>query len=307
MLKHCEIIILSNFSLKINKMLPWIRLGLLVCMSFSLNAQKTALPLLLKGTWQIDNGNVFEHWDVMDENHMKGLSYKLVNGEMKVSEYLEISRVKKEIVYTATVLGQNQGKPVSFKLVHSDTAYVFENPDHDFPKQIMYVQTIDKQIAVKISDKVNKEFTMLLTTYPASKEKVVEASQNPVYDAELAQKLGADDYGMKGYTFVILKTGPNTSTDKEFLNKCFADHMANIKKLAAEKKLVVAGPLGKNGLTYRGIFIFNTTNPEEAKAWMEGDTAIKEGVFDVEMFSWYGSAALPEYLESAAKISKLKF
>ena len=287
--------------------MTWIRVGLLVLMGCSLQAQKTALPLFLKGTWQIDDGNVFEHWDVLDDHHMKGLSYKMVNGKMKVSEYLEIAQVKKDIVYTATVLGQNQGKPVSFKLVHHDTAYVFENPDHDFPKQIMYVETVDKQVAVRISDKASKAFTLLLTKYPDSGEKIVEAGQDPAYDAELAQKLGADDYGMKGYTFVILKTGPNTSTDKEFLNKCFADHMSNIKKQVAENHLVVAGPLQKNDKTYRGIFIFNTTNPEEAKAWMVDDTAIQQGIFEVEMFTWYGSAALPEYLESAARISKLKF
>ena len=32
---------------------------------------------------------------------------------------------------------------------------------------------------------------------------------NPNYDSTLAAKLGADDYGMKKYVFVILKTGSN--------------------------------------------------------------------------------------------------
>ena len=39
-------------------------------------------------------------------------------------------------------------------------------------------------------------------------------AQKPVYDSILAKKLNADDYGMKMYVFVMLKTGTNTSTDK---------------------------------------------------------------------------------------------
>ena len=37
---------------------------------------------------------------------------------------------------------------------------------------------------------------------------------NPKYDSALAAKLGADDYGMKTYVFVMLKTGSNELTDK---------------------------------------------------------------------------------------------
>ena len=37
---------------------------------------------------------------------------------------------------------------------------------------------------------------------------------NPNYDAELAKKLGAGDYGMKRFVLVMLKTGSNESTDK---------------------------------------------------------------------------------------------
>ncbi len=40
-------------------------------------------------------------------------------------------------------------------------------------------------------------------------------SENPDYDSELAKKLGADDYGMKMYVLVILKTGGNNTTDND--------------------------------------------------------------------------------------------
>ena len=80
---------------------------------------------------------------------------------------------------------------------------------------------------------------------------------NPTYDKTLAEKLGGDDYGMKSYFLVILKTGKNTSTDKELIAESFRGHMNNINRLVAEGKLIVAGPLGKNDNKYRGIFILN--------------------------------------------------
>lgn len=70
-------------------------------------------------------------------------------------------------------------------------------------------------------------------------------TDNPKYDAALAQKLGADEYGMKQYVFVILKTGPAKIEDKAKLNELFRGHMANIDRLANEGKLTVAGPFGK--------------------------------------------------------------
>ena len=73
---------------------------------------------------------------------------------------------------------------------------------------------------------------------------------NPDYDSTLAQKLGADDYGMKSYVFVILKTGTNATTDQTFIDSCFAGHMANIGRLVNEGKLIVAGPIGKNDNAY---------------------------------------------------------
>ncbi|WP_266204470.1 YciI family protein [Pontibacter kalidii] len=127
---------------------------------------------------------------------------------------------------------------------------------------------------------------------------------NPSYDKALADSLGADAYGMKSYVLAILKTGSNTTTDKEKLNAYFRGHMENIGKLAKEGKLIVAGPLGKNDKAYRGLFILDVKTVEEARQLVETDPAVKAKVFDVELYPWYGSAALPVYLETHRKIEK---
>lgn len=135
---------------------------------------------------------------------------------------------------------------------------------------------------------------------------VIANAQKPTYDSTLAKKLHADVYGMKSYVFVMLNTGTNSSTDKEAKDKAFAGHMKNIKKMAANGKLAVAGPFQKGGI-HRGIFILNVTTFEEAKALLENDTAVKEKYLEPEYIMWYGSAALMEVPEIHEKIQKTGF
>lgn len=131
-------------------------------------------------------------------------------------------------------------------------------------------------------------------------------AQNPnlEFDQELADSLGADQYGMKPYILVILKTGTAKIEDKAKVSELFRGHMENINKLVEKNKLIVAGPIGKNENEYRGIFILNVKTKEEAAKLIELDPAVKEGLLAVDLYEWYGSAALPVYLETAKKITK---
>jgi uncharacterized protein YciI len=130
------------------------------------------------------------------------------------------------------------------------------------------------------------------------------AQSNPKYDKAMADSMQGDDYGMKMYVLAILKTGPANITDTARTNKLFEGHMANIGRLAKEGKLIVAGPMRKNDKNYRGIFILNVKTIEEAKKLTETDPAIAAGIFEVEFYNWYGSAALPLYLPWHEKLQK---
>lgn len=113
------------------------------------------------------------------------------------------------------------------------------------------------------------------------------------YDPELAKKLGADERGMKMYVLCILKTGPK---DKAFTGKerddIFAGHFANIRNLAEQGKLAIAGPFETNEREYRGLYIFNVPTIEEAEKLVVLDPAVKAGVFVPELTLWYASAGL---------------
>ena len=98
----------------------------------------------------------------------------------------------------------------------------------------------------------------------------------PAYDAVLAARVGADDYGMKKYVIAFLKSGKTKIEDEAKRNELQKAHLKNIQRLAAEGKLVVAGPfLDKQPI--RGIYIFNVSSIEEAKQLTETDPSIQAG------------------------------
>ena len=110
--------------------------------------------------------------------------------------------------------------------------------------------------------------------------------------------IGADEkkpepkYEMTTYILGLLRKGPNwTGAGTEETQRIQAGHMANIRKMAATGKLVVAGPLTDNG-DVRGVFIFGQTSLEEARAMVEQDPAVKAGRLVFELHPWFAGAGL---------------
>ena len=126
------------------------------------------------------------------------------------------------------------------------------------------------------------------------------------YNLLLAQHLGADNYGMKQYVMAFLKAGPNRSQDEETADKLQTAHLKNIQRLAAEGKLLLAGPFLDNG-NVRGIYIFNVPTLDEAEKLTQTDPAIQAGSLVMELHLWYGSAALQQINELHNAIAKDKF
>ena len=131
------------------------------------------------------------------------------------------------------------------------------------------------------------------------------AAPAPVYDAELAKAAGGNDNGMRSYVLVVLKTGPTKVADPAARTKMFEGHMANINRLAGEKKLVLAGPLdGVDG--WRGMFVFATPDIEVAKTWVATDPVIISGEMVAEYHKLFASAGLTMVNEIHNKIIKKK-
>ena len=111
----------------------------------------------------------------------------------------------------------------------------------------------------------------------------------------------------KAYTLVFLVTGPSSGTlgaaEKQ---EVFAGHMANIKRLGDEDKLLIAGPFGTEKLdrSLRGIFILDTPDLETAKAWTTTDPGVKAGEFAAEYAQFKSPSPLHRSLELYRELEK---
>ncbi|CAN7293592.1 YciI family protein [Massilia sp. LjRoot122] len=142
---------------------------------------------------------------------------------------------------------------------------------------------------------------LLASSLPAAAQAPAPAAAG--YDAALATSLGADERGMRSYVLVILKTGPKKVEDKAERAKIFEGHFANMGRLAAEKKLALAGPLdGKEGR--RGIFVMATPDIDEAKRLVDTDPVIISGLMEAEYHKFFASAGLMMVNEVHNKIQK---
>ena len=103
-----------------------------------------------------------------------------------------------------------------------------------------------------------------------------------------AQDKEEPEYEMKQYFLVLLKKGENRAHDSLTVQKIQAGHMAHISKMAEDKKLDIAGPIGANE-DLRGIFILNVETIEEAKELCESDPAVQSGRLTYEVYPWWGA------------------
>jgi hypothetical protein len=95
----------------------------------------------LFGSWAMKetDGIVTEQWKPVNDSLMEGSS-DFIKGDSTIPfEKIKLLRREENFYYAAQAAGQNDGQPVEFKLTSfSDTGFVAENPQHDFPKRITY-------------------------------------------------------------------------------------------------------------------------------------------------------------------------
>jgi uncharacterized protein YciI len=107
--------------------------------------------------------------------------------------------------------------------------------------------------------------------------------------------------GERSVTLVYLKTGPESGKLEPAENQqVFAGHFANMARLAGERSLLLAGPFGepRHDARLRGIFVLDTADRAQARAWAETDPAVQAGVFELEYHELSTAAPLRELLEA---------
>lgn len=123
----------------------FILLLMVLCFSafvFSDNSKKTFKKLYaLEGVWKMKTkqGAICEEWKKINKNYLQNKGY-IINGmDTILTERVALQRSKDDIYYTSIVEDQNNKKPIVFTLTKTESnTFTFENPQHDFPKRIVY-------------------------------------------------------------------------------------------------------------------------------------------------------------------------
>ena len=93
----------------------------------------------LEGIWlrTTSRGERFERW-VQDDSGLTGLAFRIQDGDTLVGERLWLIADGQEIYYVAHP--KENPEPTSFRLTsHDSLSFTFENPEHDFPTKITYL------------------------------------------------------------------------------------------------------------------------------------------------------------------------
>ena len=126
-------------------MLKTILASLILLTSFSVENPTLADLSWMSGDWQTAAGGrtqIEEHWTAAAGGSMMGVSRTVAGDKTVEFEYLRIEQREDGIYYVAHPKARCPG--TDFKLTRaSATEAVFENPQHDFPKRIIYRKTDD--------------------------------------------------------------------------------------------------------------------------------------------------------------------
>lgn len=109
---------------------------------------------------------------------------------------------------------------------------------------------------------------------------------------ELAGGASAQDVGgfeMTTYYVGFLYRGPKWTPEVTPESSRLQDaHMANIRRMGAEGKLLVAGPFADDG-PLRGMYVFKVATKEEAEALAQSDPAVQAGRLRFELHPWFAA------------------
>jgi hypothetical protein len=106
----------------------------------------------MTGDWQTAAGGraqIEEHWTAPGGASMMGMSRTVARDKTVEFEYLRIEQRAEGVFYVAHPKARCPG--TDFKLTKSSAnEAVFENPQHDFPKRIIYRKTGDNTLTATI-------------------------------------------------------------------------------------------------------------------------------------------------------------
>jgi hypothetical protein len=111
----------------------------------------------LVGEWEnkMPDGILTETWTKANDSTFTGKTLFIRDKDTLHSEEIVLTQKGETFLYIPTVKGQNDNKPVEFKITESkiENEFAFENPKHDYPQKIVYKKVNETNLVATISGK----------------------------------------------------------------------------------------------------------------------------------------------------------
>jgi hypothetical protein len=115
----------------------------------------------LVGVWKMQRKNsvLFEEWTLTSGSY-RGRGYIVrATGDTMVTETTLIDQRSDGLYFVPTTQNQNNKQPVYFRMTSvSDSGFISENKEHDFPQTIAYTVANDSILHVKIDGTVSGKY-----------------------------------------------------------------------------------------------------------------------------------------------------
>ena len=108
----------------------------------------------LLGKWEnkLADGNLLEIWKKANDSLFIGESYFIKEKDTLHSEKIELKQKGENLFYISTIKGQNNDQPIIFThKIEIEKHLVFENPQNEYPRKIVYKPISKDQIFIEIS------------------------------------------------------------------------------------------------------------------------------------------------------------
>ena len=109
-------------------------------------AQDDLITKLFPGTWKMisDKIEYYEEWRLINGSELIGIGFSIEQGDTVLSEELYVKKFADTWAYVA--LPVNQTITLFALSEYSESKFIFENEEHDYPQKIIYEFTADGKL-----------------------------------------------------------------------------------------------------------------------------------------------------------------
>ncbi len=135
------------------------------CKSAHHTEPEKALEALL-GRWDATGTAITEEWSRAADGSYKAVVTSHAGATPQIQEYIEVVQEGDDWLFIGTVLNQNSGLPIRFKLKEAtENRLHFENIAHDFPQSIEYFIINEEKMKARVSGTQKGEFREFIIAY----------------------------------------------------------------------------------------------------------------------------------------------